>query len=238
MSEGVVTPAMPEQYQINSHQTFGTLDGGYGLAYSISSTTKNPSTSISPHSLVYVTLLRKSATTWTPPTIIYESSLPDVEIIIKSCTSSLDTSSAGYTCFITRQSQSQNSWIMINFLSMGSIQSYYDLPNSEILFEKSKNVAVSYTDVLPMNNDGFCMIGTRLDNLYFQGSLYNITEGKTVKVKDWGIPAMPGIKYNVLNNDTIWTAVPGEDNTGEFWYIISNDLHMNKDISGKTFLWN
>src|SRR5688572_9054393 len=101
MSEGVVTPAIPlsEQYEIDSFQTFGTLDGGYGLAYSISTTAKNPSTpasSIPAQSLVYITLLHEFETTWTPPTIIYEASLAESSIVIESCTSSVDTSSAGY----------------------------------------------------------------------------------------------------------------------------------------------
>src|SRR5438876_11501838 len=112
MSEGIFTPAMPSsnQYEIVSFQTFGMLDGGYGLAYSISSTAKNPSTpasSISSRSLVYITFLRESETTWTPPTVIYETSLAGVKMVIVSCAPSVDTSSAGYTCFLIEQSQSQ-----------------------------------------------------------------------------------------------------------------------------------
>ncbi|CAB4405539.1 unnamed protein product [Rhizophagus irregularis] len=241
MSEGVITPVVPssEQYRIVSFQTFGTLDGGFGLAYSIHSIESQPEstpTSISSHSQVYITFLHESALTWTPPTVIYETLLANANITIKLCTSSIDTSSAGYTCFIIvtwqLQPQLQYFWRIINFLSVGSILSYKELSNYEIRFETNRNVAIIYNDVLPLTHYGFCMIGVRQDNSNLQGSLYNITEGAVVKGDDWGIPQILRAKYDVLNNNTIWTAVPGEDNLGTFWYIISNDIHKNEVNNG------
>ncbi|CAG8634518.1 18413_t:CDS:10 [Rhizophagus irregularis] len=241
MSEGVITPVVPssEQYRIVSFQTFGTLDGGFGLAYSIHSIDSQPEstpTSISSHSQVYITFLHESALTWTPPTVIYETLLANANITIKLCTSSIDTSSAGYTCFIIvtwqLQPQLQYFWRIINFLSVGSILSYKELSNYEIRFETNRNVAIIYNDVLPLTHYGFCMIGVRQDNSNLQGSLYNITEGAVVKGDDWGIPQILRAKYDVLNNNTIWTAVPGEDNLGTFWYIISNDIHKNEVNNG------
>jgi hypothetical protein len=242
MTEGVITPVIPssELYRIDSFQTFGTLDGGFGLAYSIYSTDsqpKSPSTSISSHSQVYITFLHESARTWTPPTIIYETLFVNAIITIKLCTTSIDTSSAGHTCFIVVTWQSQYFWRIVNFLSVGSILSYKELSNYEIRFEINRNVAIIYNDVLPLNHYGFCMIGIRRDNLNLQGSLYNITEGEVVKGDDWGIPQISRAKYNVLNNNTIWAAVPGEDNSGTFWYIISNDIHKNEDNNGKKDLF-
>jgi len=122
---------------------------------------------------------------------------------------------------------------------MGSILSYKDLPNNEIRFERSSNVGIVYTDILPLSHDGFCMIGIRQDNLNLnlQGSLYNITEGKVVIGDDWGIPLISRAKYDVLNNDTVWAAVPGEDNSGTFWYIVSNDVSKNKNNNGKIYMY-
>ncbi|GBC04812.1 hypothetical protein RclHR1_05890013 [Rhizophagus clarus] len=244
MSEGIITPVMPpsEPYRIDSFQTFGTLDGGFGLAYSIYSIDSQPSstsTSTFSHSQVYITFLHKSALAWTQPTIIYETLLANSNINIKLCTSSVDTSSVGYTCFIVvtwqSQLQSQYFWRIINFLSVGSILSFNELFDYEIRFETNRNVAIVYNDVLPLNHFGFCMIGIRQDNLNLQGSLYNITAGVAVKGDDWGIPQIPRAKYDVLNNvnnDVIWAAVPGEDNSGTFWYIISNDIYVNENNNG------
>ncbi|RIA89902.1 hypothetical protein C1645_771194 [Glomus cerebriforme] len=234
MTQGIFGPGIPssESYQIDSFQTFDTLDGGFGLAYSISLPSRSAQQSTFSHSIVYITFLHKSAPAWTSPTIIYEIS--GAIVTIKSCASSIDTSLAGNTCFIiiTPQSpqQLQYSWRIIKFLSVGSILSYQNILNSEIRFEKNRNVVLIYTDVLPLNYDGFCMIGIRQDNFItnLQGSLYNITGDQVVKVDDWGIPLISltsRVKYNAFNNDTIWAVIPGEDNSGTFWYILSNDLY-------------
>jgi len=123
---------------------------------------------------------------------------------------------------------------MIDFLSRGSIQFYQDLPGSEIRFETGGNVVIIYNNVLPLSHHGFLMIGTRQQDTrkQLQGSIYNLDEGeggkvkRIVKGKDWGIPLMLGIIYDILNNNTLWAVIPGEDNSGRFWYIISNDINV------------
>ncbi|CAG8522060.1 11780_t:CDS:10 [Funneliformis caledonium] len=242
MSEGVITLPMLSSvsYRIDAFHTFKTLDGGYGLVYSISSinpTSTSPSfSSSSTHSLVYITLLHESPLTWSSPAIIYASSLANVRISIRSCTQSIDKS-LGYTCFIREQNDITLRYFIkiIDFLSIGSIQSFQELPGFEIRSERSGNVVIIYNDVLPLSHGGFVMIGTRQDG-FLQGSVYNLVEGEGGNVKkydrgkDWGIPLMRGILYDVLNNNTLWTAIPGEDGSGRYWYIISNDIEI--DIKG------
>ncbi|CAI2170617.1 4700_t:CDS:10 [Funneliformis geosporum] len=240
MSEGVITPVMlsSELYRIDAFHTFKTLDGGYGLVYSISSinpTSKSPpfsSSSSSTQSTVYITLLHESSITWSSPAIIYATSLANVRISIMACTQSIDKL-LGYTCFIREQNDITLRYTikMIDFLSIGSIKSYQDLPGHEIRSESRGNVVLIYNDILPLSHGGFLMIGTRRDgqDSYLQGSVYNLVEGDTKKYgkgKDWGIPLMREILYDVLNNNTIWTAIPGEDGSGRYWYIISNDIEI------------
>ncbi|CAG8456099.1 279_t:CDS:2 [Diversispora eburnea] len=216
----------PSNFQLDDFKLFTTIEGGFGLVYSVSlitidnNTLPNPTTAI-----LYMTSLHLSQDNFSTPSIIYQITDPQAKINIKSCRPNY--LSVGYACFISVNAPANNIagiselnfWRLISFFSTGTIISTVDLVNN--LVNSSNTIIINYTSASSLYYGGYLMSGRNTLKL-IQGSIYDNNENF---IQDWGIPSSANVtNFNMLNNNTIWAVSPSEDYLGGSWNLYFNDL--------------
>ncbi|CAG8709799.1 16278_t:CDS:2, partial [Acaulospora morrowiae] len=220
----------PRNFQIDDAKCFTTIDGGFGVVYSASltpqSVTANATFPNPVTALVFMTFMRLGENNFSSTSIIYETTYPQVRISIRSCQQN-HVDHPGYVCFIrvraaanlTAGNSAWDFWRMISFFSTGTLISTLDLANN-LIFDSSGIILINYTRADSLYYGGFLMTGTNQAN-YSQGSIYD-KDGNFIQ--DWGIDSLNGTIFSILNNNTIFAAVPAQNNLGDSWELYSNDI--------------
>ncbi|RHZ70854.1 hypothetical protein Glove_265g16 [Diversispora epigaea] len=219
----------PSNFQLDDFKLFTTIEGGFGLVYSVSlndnitidnNTLPNPTTAI-----LYMTSLHLSQDNFSTPSIIYQITDPQAKINIRSCQPNY--LSVGYACFISVSAPANNTagisklnfWRLISFFSTGTIISTVDLVNN--LVNSSNTIIINYSSASSLYYGGYLMSGRNTLKL-IQGSIYDNNE---IFIQDWGIPSSANVtSFNILNNNTIWAVSPSQDYLGGSWNLYFNDI--------------
>ncbi|CAG8503295.1 11662_t:CDS:2 [Acaulospora colombiana] len=220
----------PPHFQIDDIKCFTTIDGGFGVAYSVSLDAQSVATNTSfPTPItaqVFMTSMRLGERNFSTSAIIYETTYPRAKISIRSCQQN-HVNQPGYACFIrvraaanaTARTSSLDFWQMISFYSTGTLISTLGLA-SNLVNVTSGVILIRYTSATSLYYGGFLMTGTNQVG-YLQGSVYD-KDGSFVQ--DWGIDSLNGTRFDIMDNNTIWAAVPSQNNLGGSWELYFSDI--------------